>query len=274
MLTSYRQVQDLQNQLQETRQQLDKMRKLLSKSMVSQEGTPESTVSGRNRLDHSHEPSPSPIPNFGDVRRDVQKYSRGVFKVPPERRPHAPTPLLNTEEVMLPPRKIVDVLLNQYHDHIYAYLPLIDWKQFIDRVEQAYSKDSFVGFPQIWVSCFFAVLACGTLPQISSEDGVGPDSSGMKYIVVASRLLNTWTDNIMPDHARVTLMMSIFLTEQNIRSAGWIYLGSALRMCQDSGLHLEKGPWSRQEGEARRRTYWCAMAWERYAKVRLALNCR
>jgi hypothetical protein len=92
---------------------------------------------------------------------------------------------------------------------------------------------------------------------------LNPDKDGIQYMVIASRLLNTWTDNLLLDHARTSLMVSMFLIEQNIRSAGWIWMGSGVRILQDIGLQLESGPWSAQEGEIRRLVYWAIFSYDR-----------
>jgi hypothetical protein len=260
-----RQVQDLQNQLAETKQQLAKLRSLVNNSTGTHEGSPETQALNLPALGHRMEKGhkPTPLAGFDRVREDIQLYSRGVFKLPPKHRQIAPTPILNSNEVTLPPRRITDILLGQFYKHFHVHMPFIQWKPFMERIDKAYAQASLHGFPQVWVGVFFGVLACGSLQQVSGEEGLNADVDGMKYIVIATRLLNTWTDNLLIDHARVTLMISIFLTEQNIRSAGWIWLGSAVRISQDTGLHLETGPWSKQEGDARRRVYWAIFAWDR-----------
>jgi hypothetical protein len=175
----------------------------------------------------------------------------------------APTPLLNSGEINLPPRHITDTLITQYYNHFHRHRPVIHWPAFIQQVDKAYAAGSLHGLPQVWVGTFFGVLACGSLQSTSTAEGLNPDVDGMKYIVLTTRLLNTWTDNLLVDHARSTLMISLFLTEQNIRSAGWIWLGSGVRISQDIGLHLENGPWTLQEGDARKRVYWAMYAWDR-----------
>jgi hypothetical protein len=213
---------------------------------------------------------PPALSNFDHVRKAIRMYSRGVFKVPPMYRPYTLTPILTAQEVTLPARHITDTLLSQFFNYYNTHRPFIDWSAFIQQVDRAYQAERLHsnGIPQVWVALFFATLACGSLHSPSKpETGLNPDKDGIQYMVIGSRLLNTWTDNLSVDHARTSLMISMFLTEQNIRSAGWIWLGSGLRISQDVGLHLEVGPWPQQEGDARRMVYWAIFSYDRLVSL-------
>jgi hypothetical protein len=171
-----------------------------------------------------------------------------------------PTPLMHSSEVVLPPRHVVDVLLANYHSHWHRKAPMIHWPSFIEQVEKVFSAGTFLGSAQIWTGLFFGVLACGTLQP---TEHATQDKEGMKYIIIAARLLNTWTDNMLPDHARTALLVSTFLYELNIRSAGWVWLGTAIRMSQEIGLELENGPWLPYEAEWRKQLFWAIITWDR-----------
>lgn len=86
---------------------------------------------------------------------------------------------------------------------------------------------------------------------------------GKVYLEASRMLINLWTDEFTLDHARAALLTSIFLTEMNMKSAAWVWLGSALRIAQDIGLHHESGTWSVSEGEMRRRVWWAIYVWDR-----------
>ena len=118
--------------------------------------------------------------------------------------------------------------------------------------------------PQVWVALFFAVLACGTLQTLDSlPHSPKAEVEGMSYLDTSARALNNWTDEMVIDHARASLLISIFATEVNLKSAGLVWLGSAVRIAQDIGLHCETGPWPVVEGEIRRRVWWAIYAWDR-----------
>ncbi|KAF2423763.1 hypothetical protein EJ08DRAFT_700880 [Tothia fuscella] len=263
-MSSIKQVQDLQNQLAEAKHQINHLKVLLQNS------SPRGTVNGPeiqaaaaasvtiNRVKQQNRPPA--ISNFDHVRRNLRKYSRGVFKIPPPFRPLMPTPLINSSEIILPPRHVVDALLANYHLHWHRQAPMIHWPSFKQQVEKVLVAGTFMGVPQIWTGLFFGVLACGTLQPC---DHTTQDVEGMKYIVVAARLLNTWTDNLLADHARTALLVSIFLYELNIRSAGFVWFRTAVSMAQEVGLEFDYGPWSLHEGEERRRLFWAMVAWDR-----------
>jgi len=140
----------------------------------------------------------------------------------------------------------------------------MDWPAFISQIEKCYAAGSVQGVSPVWASNFFAALACGTLQSVDRDrPGMNPDTDGIQYIVIGSRLSNSWTDNLSVNHVRTSTMVSMFITEQNLRSAGWAWLGGGVRMMQDLGLHLESGPWSAQEGEIRRSVYWAHFSYDR-----------
>ena len=204
------------------------------------------------------------ISNFDQVRKGIKAHSRGLFKIPAPARDLMPTPKMTTTELTLPARHITNTLLAQYLSHSHRHAPMIHWPTFTQQIDQVYLSGGFHGCTQIWVGVFFGVLACATCQTIdTAREGVNPDVDGMKYLIIAARLLNTWTDNLTIDHARTCYFIATFLTEQNIRSAGWCWLGSAVRMVQDIGLQSEGGPWAPLDAEARRRVCWSIYALDR-----------
>jgi hypothetical protein len=267
LLISSRQVQDLQNQLADAKQQISQLSSLLHNGTSSADANgPDSQALslpalGPTRVDAvERQRGPPMMNNFDHVRSNLRKYSRGVFKLPPPHRHVMPTPLINTSEPSLPPRHVVDSLLANYLSHLHRQVPMIHWPSFMQQMEKVFATGSFIGTAQIWAGLFFGVLACGTLQPTEHSN---PDVDGMRYIILAARLLNTWTDNMLPDHARTALLISIFLYEQNIRSAGWVWLGTAIRMSQEICLELENGPWTPLEAEGRKRLFWSIVAWDR-----------
>ncbi|KIW04808.1 uncharacterized protein PV09_03993 [Verruconis gallopava] len=261
-MSSIKQVQDLQNQLSEAKQQINQLRSMLDtvhqETGESQQGP--IILPSLDQRRPEREQKPPNVPNFDHVRRNIQKYSRGVFKIPPTHRYPTSTPLINSSEPNVPPTETVEDLLRTYHNQVQRQAPMIHWPTFIQQWEKVRDAGNFMGVPQTWVALFFIVLACGTL-QASSK--ASADTEGMRYYVIAARLLNTWTDNLQVDHARAALLISVFLYEQNIRSASWVWLGTAIRMSQEVGLECDEGPWSAIELEGRTRTYWAIVCWDR-----------
>lgn len=260
-------MQDLQTQLADAKHQISHLRSMLqNNNPANLESSPtDSTVVKlpallRTRTDSMETRGPPPMHNFEHVRRNLRKYSRGVFKIPPTHRHVPTTPLINSPEPALPPIQTIDALLYSYYTYIHRAAPMFHWPSFMDQLQKVKDAGTFIGAPQIWVGLFFGVLACGTLQPSSHSN---PDVDGMKYIILAARLLNTWTDNMLPVHAQTALLVSVFLYEQNIRSAGWVWLGTCVRMAQEIGLDLQNGPWTPIEAEERRRLFASIVSWDR-----------
>jgi len=208
--------------------------------------------------------SPPTMNNFDHVRKNIRIYGRGIFKSPPPYRQLASQPSYSSTPPPLPPRQVTDRLISQFYDSTHRSYPLIHWPTFQHEVEKVYLAGSFHAMPQVWVASFFAVLACGTLQTLDSlPHSPKAEVEGMSYLDTSARALNNWTDEMVIDHARASLLISIFATEVNLKSAGLVWLGSAVRIAQDTGLHCETGPWPVVEGEIRRRVWWAIYAWDR-----------
>ena len=210
---------------------------------------------------------PPALKHFDHVRRNIRNYGRGLFKVPPLYRQPAFEPSLDPSKSpvpSLPPKHIADHLLSQYHGSVHISAPLLHWPTFVREYETVYRNGSFQGQRKIWVSTFFAALACGTLYTVDrSELQIDPEKEGVIFKETSIRYVNTWTDNVTIDHARTCLLLSIFSIGLNYTASGWIWLGSAIRMAQDVGLHNESGPWPIVEAEMRRRVWWSIYALDR-----------
>lgn len=267
-MSSIKQVQDLQSQLAEAKHQISQLRSMLQHGGAMDVDKQAVDVPTLNLPDivpsSERKHGPPPMGNFDHVRKNIRIYSRGIFKAPPPYRPTVPQASYPSSNLVLPQRQITDQLLSQYYASYHRFAPLVHWPTFQVEVDKIYAAGSFQGAPQIWVSVFFAILACGTLHTTDSSPGLPtPDVEGKTFIDIAQRSINTWSDDMTIDHARTTLLTSIFLTEMNLKSAGWVWLGSAVRIAQDIGLHHETGPWPVVEGELRRRVWWTIYSWDR-----------
>jgi len=139
--------------------------------------------------------------------------------------------------------------------------PVLHWPSFTHEYETLYRNGTLQAVTPAWGSLLFSVFACGVLYTAEAPD-VQFDQ-GKVYLEASRMLINLWTDEFTLDHARAALLTSISLTEMNMKSAAWVWLGSALRIAQDIGLHHESGTWSVIEGEMRRRVWWAIYVWDR-----------
>ncbi|KAL8715578.1 MAG: hypothetical protein Q9220_000914 [cf. Caloplaca sp. 1 TL-2023] len=233
------QVQDLEKQLAQAKQQLSQLRPR-SGDVSSDEGQ----TDGRGALlIQEYEPPPrkrqkfSTSQDFRAVRADLCNYGRGIFK-PPQSYMHdrrrsklGAVAGKSLDLPDLPPKHVADELLYLYRISFQATFPLLDWNSFSQEYESVYRQRSLRDVPQAWSALLYAVFACGTLPRYL-RDGQG-------YSDAARRLLDLATDDLTLDHVRTAVLTSVFLSELNRKSAGWTWLGIAVRMGQDIGLHVQ-----------------------------------
>ena len=80
---------------------------------------------------------------------------------------------------------------------------------------------------------------------------------------MSKSLIEIWTEDISLDHVRCAILSSIVLVEMNLKSAGWTWLGCAIRFAQDLGLHREPGSQPAAEEELCRRIWWSLYSCDR-----------
>lgn len=267
-MSSIKQVQDLEKQLSIAKQQINQLRTMLQEGGASDLETSAMNVPALKLPEtpsvnsKEHRPDPPTMEDFDSVRANVRNFGRGIFKPPPPYRVRVQQPPYPHPTHGLPPKHVADRLLSHYHGSVHVYSPHLHWPTFIQEYENLYRAGTFESCSHIWVAVFYAVLACGTLmdPQPS---GAAQEADGAKYIHDCMRSINTWSDELTLDTARVGLLISIYLIEINLRSAGWMWLGSAVRAALDIGLHMDGGNYPPLEAEMRRRVWWCVYNWDR-----------
>lgn len=259
-----RQVQDLEKQLNSTKQQLQQLR---------------SGVKSDNVMDIEFDPSGQPVlklpdvggqpfrqnrppiaQDFSRVRANIRSYGSGIVKVPPPYRQVQPSSFITENGPALPPKPLADRLLSQYHTYVHSVLPIIHWPSFTADYQEVYQRGTLRGSLREWAAVLFGVFACGVMHTLDSNK----QKDAQAYLLVSQTIVDMWLDDFSLDQARVSLLASIALYEMNSRSSSWVWLGSAVRIAQDIGLHIESGPWSAVEREMRRRLWWGIYAWDRY----------
>lgn len=267
-MSSIKQVQDLEKQLSIAKQQINQLRTMLQEGGATDLDATAMNVPSlklpETPSSSGREPRPSPpvLQGFDHARANIRNYGRGIFKPPPPYRIYGPQPTYPHVTHGLPPKHVADRLLSHYHGSVHVYSPHLHWPSFIQEYEKLYQEGTFERCSHIWVAVFYAVLACGTLmdPQPS---GAAQEADGAKYIEESMRSINTWSDELTLDSARACLLVSIYFIENNLRSAGWMWLGAALRTALDIGLHMDRGQYPALEAEMRRRVWWSVYNWDR-----------
>lgn len=265
-MSSIKQVQDLEKQLATAKQQINHMR-----SAMQDGGSPETdgnmpSIPALNLPETSsreHRPGPPMLSNFDGVRQNIRNFSRGIFKPPAPYRFTESSPAHFDKDTPLPPKHIADRLLSHYQGSVHVYAPHLHWPSFVQDHEELYRAGTFKGKPSIWVSLFFAVLACGTLMDQPPNGNSAAESEGAQFVRTAMQSIDFHCDDLTLDHVRVNMLLSIYHLEMNIRSTGWIWLASAVNIAQEIGLHNDRGPFPPFEAEMRKRVWWSVYNWDR-----------
>lgn len=204
---------------------------------------------------------PAVLRDFSQVRANLTDYGRGLLQIPSPYRMVVPQSSKPLEMPDLPPRHVTDRLLASYHENFHLQFPILHWSTFESECDELFRTKSLATLGNAWGAVFLCVLACGTLHTLDSSQS----HDGEAFLTTAIGMRKHWQDEFSIDDARMAFLTGVFLTELNLKSAGWVWLGSAIRISQDIGLHVESGPWSSQEGEMRRRLWYCIYTWDRFA---------
>lgn len=197
------------------------------------------------------------------VRDHVRDYGRGVFKPPPPYRPIGEPQNFDHPILPLPPVHHGDALLSSYYEAIHNIIPILHWPQFIVQYERVKHHKDTTNISPVWGSILYGVFACGLLYTTDPEIRAEYPCRGKTWINYTRMLTDVFNDEFTIEHAISALLISVFMTELNCKSAAWTWLGAAVRIAQDIGLHRESGPWPVVEGEMRRRVWWGIYAWDR-----------
>lgn len=202
--------------------------------------------------------SPQDLTN---ARVQLNDVGRGLLKPPVTGvQPRANTTHTNVSELQgLPSRPSAERLLHYYHECIQRQFPVLYWPQFQRNFAIAMETGSVQSLPTDWIATLWAVLACGAL---ATHDPARLGES-QEYLTRAISTINFWEDDVSTNQAIVAFLASVALVEMNRKSASWIWLGSAIRIVQDLGLHVQGGLWSPIEGEMRKRIWYSFYIWDR-----------
>lgn len=261
-----RQVQDLERQLQEVRLQLDRYR---SSEPHTEQDSPSASASGSVETlpeiaDISRSPrrmlKARPPYDLSTTRAQLSDIGRGLLKP-------LITPLTksdpgqdNLQSVSLPTQESAQHCLNAYFECVHRRLPIFYWPEFCGSFWSLYSRNSEQGLSKETRALSFAVLAMGALYSVEPEIR----NAAEHFLAAAISLLDLFNDKIGVDHTLASFLISMYFAELNQKTTSWIWLGTAIQVAQDKGLHISGGQWSRTDGELRRRIWYCLYVSERY----------
>ncbi|KAJ6031775.1 hypothetical protein N7540_002507 [Penicillium herquei] len=262
-MSSIKQVQDLERQLHITKQQLQQARTgmLRPDHMMDVDESAAQPMIKLPEIDYkpARRPKISLNEDLSEVRKNIRQHGRGILKVPtPYQQPGARS-VVTGDVPSLPPKEVADHLLAQYFNCIHSVFPVLHWPTFLAEYEQVYRAGSIAGVSSEWAAVLFGVFACGAVHTVEPDR----EERAKEFVRISCVIIDVWQDSFNLDRARAALLASIFLYEVNSKSASWVWIGSAVRVAQEIGLHIESGPWHPLEGEMRKRLWWGLYTWDR-----------
>ncbi|KAJ5167402.1 uncharacterized protein N7482_006183 [Penicillium canariense] len=263
-MSSIKQVQDLEKQLQTTKQQLQQLRSGMLRPDGMMDVDDASTTPMIKLPEIEYKPSRRPkaliTQDLSEVRSNLRQHGRGILKVPhPYQQQGLKSVVPAGAAPQLPPKESADHLLAQYYHCVHSVLPVLHWPEFTEEYEKVYRTGSLVGVSSEWAAVLFGVFACGAVHTVEPNR----EEEGKKFVRISCGIIDVWQDSFNLDRARAALLASIFLYEVNSKSASWVWIGSAVRVAQEIGLHIESGPWPELENEMRKRLWWGLYTYDR-----------
>ncbi|KAI6330759.1 hypothetical protein MCOR29_001703 [Pyricularia oryzae] len=276
-MSSIKQVQDLEKQLEKIRRENSTLRRMLQDRDGAPGGMDLDAEGGEAPSLQAQIPEigtipkpkkrPPPMPELGRTRPTILASSKGIFKTPAHYRssqsPRAT--FFDPPRPELPQRKATDQILNAYYASIHTTFPMIHWPTFQQSVDELYRPGGLQAAKPSFLSCFFTVLTVGSL--------FSPDAHrsnlACELADAARKVIDPWTNEYELDHVRTLALMAMMLYEMNLKSVAWTWVGSAVRMAQDMGLHADLGSWTMLEGEMRRRVWWTVYVLEQSMSVEI-----
>lgn len=276
-MSSIKQVQDLEKQIERVRRENSNLRRTLAERGEHMDVDGE----GSEQLPQQHPPDPNieprrrkrPTPLLQDpsrARAAFRNFSRGVLKPPaPYRQSQTSIITFDHPRPPLPPKVIVDKLLHTYYGATHIMMPILHWPTLQHQVEELYQNTTNIQrVPISWHSMFFAALAIGSL--FSNDPYPDRTLRAGEFLEASRSLTDPWINDFDLDNVRASFLISLALNEMNLKSAALTWLGAAVRSAQDLELHLEvAGVHSRVEADMRRRVWWAIYILDRTLSTEL-----
>jgi hypothetical protein len=271
-MSSIKQVQDLEKQMERVRRENTSLRRMLQDrdgrlfdmDVDSVEQLPLQLP--EIGLTPKRKTRPAGIHDLARARSNLRRFARGIWTPPG---PYRPSPAAETRDCqqMLPPRQTTEALLRSYYASAHSMTPILHWNTFTQTVDDLYRPGNPMRVSQVFVSVLFAVLAVGRL--FTPDNDQNRAYSAAHLLESARTLLDPWNDDYGLDDARALVLISIALNELNLKSAARTWLSKAVSLAQDLGLYTEPGPGSFIECEMRRRVWWTIYILDRSLAVEL-----
>lgn len=274
-MSSIKQVQDLQTQLQDLQQKNTHLNSQLL-TRPDRETIPIDQGPALHQRTSSF-PSAQEKPNrvqapimsgFETVRKNIRMHSNNIFEVPSQNHVAPNRIPIRSTYPELPPRADFAHTSRSYLDTIHDLFPILHWPTFQHEVDQVYADRSFHEMPSDWIVLLFAVMACGSLQGSASPPGSPrPSKRGSEFFDMAVYGMAPAPQVPTLNYVRATLLMSIYATESNLRNEGAAWLATTVRLAQLLDIHMDRNPETDYDTEMRRRLWWAIYVRDRVSSI-------
>lgn len=269
-MSSIKQVQDLEKQVERVRRENASLKRMLNE----RDGQLDMDIDGLEQLslflpEIGTEPKRrkrlTPLQNLpGNPQAILRAISGGLWKAPIPYRQSAIMGQFSPPLPELPSRSMTEQLLQAYRTFFHPMMPILHFPTFEKAVDDIY-RDCRHTYQPSFFSMFFAVLAVGSIFGAGCHGSIAPGSyepqsirigKAAELIEVSRQCIDPWNNEPDLDTVRCFLLAAVFLVEVNLKTAASAWLGSAVRVGQEMGLHRDLGPLPMVESEMRRRVWW------------------
>lgn len=160
----------------------------------------------------------------------------------------------------IPPQSDFAHISLYYLESIHEAYPILHWPKFAREVDQAYTTKDFADMSREWIGLYFAVLACGYLNYSQTD-------RSRHFYEIASQSVTPWPHEPTVAHTQILFLLSLYAAENDMRSAGAMWLACASRFAQLLALNREDTSLPPIEAELRRRLWWAIYVRDRYVKI-------
>ncbi|KAI8092547.1 fungal-specific transcription factor domain-containing protein [Halteromyces radiatus] len=163
----------------------------------------------------------------------------------------------------LPPKPVVDRLVQLYFTNMNTYLPIVDEEEFMEKYQQDYDN---VSKPLLLTICHVTIRMLPVDDSVAQEYNI--DRAAMFHDLCHQLETNCELDFMEPhvESIQFLLLNSANADHWSPKSTDWLATSIAVKMAQDLGLHRSNAQWTLPPKfvEARKRLWWSAYIVDRW----------
>ncbi|KAI9155697.1 arylsulfatase [Paramyrothecium foliicola] len=178
------------------------------------------------------------------------------------------------QQVVLPPRQFADARLQNYWTYFYPFNPLLHRKTFEKRYEAIWSSSistdgsraspndegNGVDYMRAIYALVNIMIALGSLYADASNKSPSSEQSVTSTSYIFYERAESLITRKSMDHSNLLSVQVFILMAQYLQTTGlvnkcWITVGTAIRIAQGFGIHLDRTSESQAQQQERRRTW-------------------